>query len=226
MTGWPTMKTTRLKCLMPGADLDTATNDDVRAEQDCDSWERRRLVGRLKLSVATQRAGGTPALPGGGRMVAVRPRQSGSFALPLLVALSFVVVSALYAQSYSINWFKVAGGGGTSAGGTYQVSGTIGQHDAGGPMTNGQYSLTGGFWAIIAVVQTPGAPLLTISFNSQPSIVTVSWPSSATNYVLQQNSNLNTANWINTGLLITTNGTTESVTISPSTGNLFFRLKQ
>ena len=68
MTGWPTMKTTRLKCLMPGADLDTATNDDVRAEQDCDSWERRRLVGRLKLSVATQRAGGTPALPGGGRM--------------------------------------------------------------------------------------------------------------------------------------------------------------
>jgi len=159
-------------------------------------------------------------------MVAVRPRQSGSFALPLLVALSFVVVSALYAQSYSINWFKVAGGGGTSAGGTYQVSGTIGQHDAGGPMTNGQYSLTGGFWAIIAVVQTPGAPLLTISFNSQPSIVTVSWPSSATNYVLQQNSNLNTANWINTGLLITTNGTTESVTISPSTGNLFFRLKQ
>jgi len=128
-------------------------------------------------------------------MVAVRPRQSGSFALPLLVALSFVVVSALYAQSYSINWFKVAGGGGTSAGGTYQVSGTIGQHDAGGPMTNGQYSLTGGFWAIIAVVQTPGAPLLTISFNSQPSIVTVSWPSSATNYVLQQNSDLATASW-------------------------------
>jgi hypothetical protein len=100
------------------------------------------------------------------------------------------------------------------------------QHDAGGPMTNGQYSITGGFWAIITVVQTPGAPLLTITFNSQPSTVTVSWSSSATGFVLQQNSDLNTANWINTGLLITTNGTTESVTISPSTGNLFFRLKQ
>jgi Tfp pilus tip-associated adhesin PilY1 len=76
-------------------------------------------------------------------------------------------------------------------------------------------------------MQTPGAPLLTITLNSQLSTVTVSWPSSATNYVLQQNSNLtNTANWVNTGLLITTNGTTESVTISPPAGNLFFRLKQ
>ena len=139
--------------------------------------------------------------------------------IPLLLA-----ASAVQAQQYSIDWYKIAGGGGTSTGGVYAVSGTIGQHDAGGPMTNGQYSLTGGFWAIIAVVQTPGAPLLTISFNSQPSIVTVSWPSSATNYVLQQNSNLNTANWINTGLLITTNGTTKSVTISPQAGNLFFRL--
>ena len=53
------------------------------------------------------------------------------------------------AQSYSIDWYKVAGGGGTSTGGTYSVSGTIGQHDAGGPMTGGSYSLTGGFWALI-----------------------------------------------------------------------------
>jgi hypothetical protein len=157
-------------------------------------------------------------------MVAVRSGQSRSFALPVLVALFVVVVSVIHAQQYSINWSKVAGGGGTSAGGAYQVSGTIGQHDAGGPMTSGNYSLTGGFWSVITVVQTPGAPRLTISFNSPLPTVTVSWPSSATNYVLQQNSNLNTANWINTGLLITTNGATESVTISQPAGNLFFRL--
>src|ERR1017187_6696041 len=131
-----------------------------------------------------------------------------------------------FSQPYSIDWYKVAGGGGTSTGGVYAVSGTIGQHDAGGPMTGGNYSLTGRFWGGITVVQTPGAPRPPITFNSQLPTVTVSWPSSATNYVLQQNSDLNTANWVNTGLLITTNGTTESVTISPSTGNLFFRLKQ
>jgi hypothetical protein len=157
------------------------------------------------------------------------PEQSKICRFSLL--LCFVILHSSFClramgQQYSIDWFKVAGGGGTSTGGTYQVSGTIGQHDAGGPMTNGQYSLIGGFWSVITVVQTPGAPLLTITFNSQPSTVTISWPSSATNYILQQNSDLNTANWINTGLLITTNGTTESVTISPSTGNLFFRLKQ
>jgi len=158
--------------------------------------------------------------------IPARTRQSGSFALPVLVALSVFVVPVVHAQSYSINWFKVAGGGGTSTGGTYQVSGTIGQHDAGGPMTNGQYSLTGGFWSVITVVQTPGAPQLTISFASPFPTVTVSWPSSATNYVLQQNSDLNTANWTPVGLPVTTNGATLSVTISPQAGNLFFRLKQ
>ena len=177
------------------------------------------------ISTGTSEPKFLPVLPPASlRSLAVRPRQSGSFALPVLIALSFFVVSVLHAQSYSINWFKVAGGGGTSTGGAYQVSGTIGQHDAGGPMTNGQYSLIGGFWSVITVVQTPGAPLLTITFNAQLPTVTVSWPSSATNYILQQNSNLNTANWINTGLLITTNGTTKSVTISPQAGNLFFRL--
>ncbi|MGA2789032.1 MAG: hypothetical protein ABSF60_16050 [Verrucomicrobiota bacterium] len=141
--------------------------------------------------------------------------------------LTFLAITiSVHAQSYSINWSKVAGGGGTSAGGAYQVSGTIGQHDAGGLMTGGNYSLTGGFWSIITVVQTPGAPLLSVSFNYQPPGVTVSWPVSATNYVLQQNSALSTANWTPVGLPITTNGAILSVTISPPAGNLFFRLEQ
>jgi len=63
------------------------------------------------------------------------------------------------APSYGTNTnSSVAGGGGTSAGGGYSVSGTLGQHDAGGPMTGNGYSLTGGFWALFAV-QTPGAPV-------------------------------------------------------------------
>ncbi|MGH8022188.1 MAG: hypothetical protein ACRED1_01300, partial [Limisphaerales bacterium] len=88
---------------------------------------------------------------------------------PLRLALLcfFVLTSALcppaWAQQYTIDWYKVASGGGTSTGGTYTVSGTIGQHDAGGPMTGGAYSLTGGFWALISALQTPGAPTLYIS---------------------------------------------------------------
>jgi hypothetical protein len=71
-----------------------------------------------------------------------------------LVFLTFALT--VHAQSYSIDWYKVSGGGGTSAGGVYSVSDTIGQHDAGGPMTGGSYSLTGGFWALISVAQAPG----------------------------------------------------------------------
>jgi hypothetical protein len=40
-------------------------------------------------------------------------------------------------QSRSIDWFKIAGGGGGSSNDHYSRSGTIGQHDAGGAMTNG-----------------------------------------------------------------------------------------
>jgi hypothetical protein len=140
----------------------------------------------------------------------------------MVLALAF---SSAYAQQYSINWFKVAGGGGTSTGGTYTVSGTIGQHDAGGPMTGGNYSLTGGFWALISVVQTAGLPLLTITLNSQLSTVTVSWPDTGT-YTLQQNSSVAGGSWITSGYTITTSNGTNSITITPPTGNLFFRLKQ
>lgn len=74
-----------------------------------------------------------------------------------LVAVPLLLCQCLLAQSYSIDGFTIDGGGGTSTGGVYSVSGTIGQPDAGAPMTGGQYSLTGGFWPLYAV-QTPGAP--------------------------------------------------------------------
>jgi hypothetical protein len=142
----------------------------------------------------------------------------------LLIGLFSLLIPAVgFSQSYSIDWYKVSGGGGTSTGGTYQVSGTIGQHDAGGPMTGGSYSLTGGFWALISVVQTPGTPNLTITFVG-PDSVMVSWPDTGS-YTLQQNSNLEVpGGWTTSGYSITTAGGTSSITITPPTGNLFFRL--
>src|ERR1700730_5681488 len=40
----------------------------------------------------------------------------------------------------------IAGGGGTSTGGNFKVDGTIGQPAVGTTMSNGQFSVTGGFW--------------------------------------------------------------------------------
>ncbi len=125
------------------------------------------------------------------------------------------------AQSYSINWYKVAGGGGTSTGGTYQVGGTIGQHDAGGPMTGGGYSVTGGFWALYAV-RTPGLPNQNIWFVGPDSVV-IAWLNTGS-YILQTNGVVNPSSWNAYGGMVTTANGTNSVTITPPTGNLFFRL--
>ena len=140
----------------------------------------------------------------------------------LLTALTvtFLPASPAFSQSYSIDWHKIAGGGGTATGGTYQVSGTIGQHDAGSTATGGQYTLTGGFWSIVNAVQTPGVPWLSI--NSTGSQLVVSWPASATGWRLQTNADLATSAWGDYIGLVVNN----RVTNSTPAGNLFFRLKQ
>ena len=90
-------------------------------------------------------------------------------------------------------------------------------------MTGGSYSLTGGFWALISVVQTSGTPNLTITFAGPDSVV-VSWPDTG-NYTLQQNSSLAAAGgWITSGYTINTVNGTNSITVTSPTGNLFFRL--
>ena len=58
-----------------------------------------------------------------------------------------ILAAAASAQPFEIPSYTIDGGGGTSAGGVYSLSGTIGQPDADGPMTGGGFELTGGFWA-------------------------------------------------------------------------------
>jgi len=140
----------------------------------------------------------------------------------LFLLFSLLIPGISFAQQYSIDWYKIAGSG-TSTGGTYQLSGTIGQPDASGAMTGGNYSLTGGFWSLIAVVQTAGAPTLTITQSG--STIKVSWPYPSTGWTLQQNPDLTTANWLPGGG-ITNDGINNFITITPPVGNLFFRLKQ
>jgi hypothetical protein len=133
---------------------------------------------------------------------------------------TFLLILPLAATAQiSIDWFTIDGGGGTSEGGLYSVSGTIGQPEAGGAMTGGNFSLTCGFWSIFAV-QTPGAPLLTITHSGNQAIV--SWSPSVTGWTLQTNGNLGTTNWVNHGGSVINN----TITNSPTPGNLFFRLRQ
>lgn len=148
-----------------------------------------------------------------------RPLATSS--LKMVVAVLSICVMGLhgFAQSYSIDWHSIDGGGGTSTGGVYSISGTIGQPDASTtPMTGGQYSLTGGFWSLIAV-QRPGAPVLSIAA-AGPGMATVSWsPDTGTNWVLQQTAELTLANWTNSP-----SGSTNPIVVPASGPTRFYRL--
>ena len=70
----------------------------------------------------------------------------------LLLAGAWMAAAAVMAMptgaqtDYSVEWRTIDGGGEmSSTGGDYELSGTIGQPDA-GQMVGGAYNLTGGFW--------------------------------------------------------------------------------
>jgi hypothetical protein len=67
--------------------------------------------------------------------------------ISILAILLLTTVSAGYAYmaGYSLPWWTVDGGGGTSTSAQYSLSGTIGQADA-GRLIGGNYILAGGFW--------------------------------------------------------------------------------
>lgn len=73
----------------------------------------------------------------------------------ILILLVLLIFGALgpdqdttLAQSgdYDLAWWTVDGGGGTSRGGVYTLTGTVGQPDA-KVMTSNGYTLVGGFWS-------------------------------------------------------------------------------
>ena len=119
---------------------------------------------------------------------------------------------------YSIDWWTIDGGGGTITGGVYTLSGTIGQPDAGGSMTNGQYSIIGGFWVLPTAVQTTNAPTLTIAA-AAPGFALISWSPNTPGFVLQEKLSLAATNWTNSP-----SGTTNPVVVPATLPTKFYRL--
>lgn len=77
----------------------------------------------------------------------------------LLMLCALIAISAVPVQSggqYEISWYTIDGGGGTSSGGSYVLTGTIGQADADWGR-GGDYEVLGGFW--------PGGPLCFVQFD-------------------------------------------------------------
>ncbi len=102
--------------------------------------------------------------------------------------LAFGAVALLLVQSgsgqYAIGKKAVASGGGSSTGGAYTVTGTIGQFEA-SPVSGGiSFAVGGGFW--YGGIPTPGAPGLTIRRLPDSGTVRVSWQDPGSIYVLEE----------------------------------------
>ena len=65
----------------------------------------------------------------------------------ILIASAALIGPSPNGGDFTIGWWTIDGGGGVSSGGSFELAGTIGQHDAGATMTGGSFELTGGFWA-------------------------------------------------------------------------------
>jgi hypothetical protein len=72
----------------------------------------------------------------------------------LIVIVLLIATAPMALGQFDISWFTVGGGGAmSSAGGVFEVSGTIGQPDAqvAPLMSGGSFQIIGGFWPISQV---------------------------------------------------------------------------
>jgi len=159
----------------------------------------------------------TAALPKDARGLA--SSKTGRAAVVGVLWLSLCIAPA---QNYSIDWHSIDGGGGTSTGGVYSVSGSVGQPDA-GTLSGGNYSLAGGFWGIVTAIQTPDAPLMTIR-RTQTNTVIISWPAPSTGFFPQQSPDLDSPNWVTPAEAINNDDTNNFIIVNPRIGNRFYRL--
>ncbi len=141
-----------------------------------------------------------------------------------LAMVVWLAASAVQAQPFAMEQSVISGGGGTSAGGQYALNGSLGAPDAGPVLTGGSYALHGGFWSGFIVIQTPGAP--TLSIVRVGNTVEITWPSAgASGYVLQGAPALTeTPQWVLEEVEPVLTGEMFKVVIPLTPGNRFFKL--
>jgi len=66
----------------------------------------------------------------------------------ILTAAAALMLAGHANAQFSISSFTIDGGGGKSSGGTFSLTGTVGQAEASAPSTGSSFSLAGGFWGL------------------------------------------------------------------------------
>ena len=80
------------------------------------------------------------------RLISVSLSKEFEMKRSIMICILTMLTGVLAYGDYSVSWYTIDGGGGTSAGGVYSVTGSLGQADAIGASSGGDYTLSGGFW--------------------------------------------------------------------------------
>lgn len=141
----------------------------------------------------------------------------------ILVASVLAILVPLASADIQLPWASLDGGGGSSGGSTFAISGTIGQFDA-GRHSGGNYSVEGGFGNHVEKWLEP-LPGLTISHSGSNILIT--WPLPATGFRLEWSSEPDkTAPWTAVASPYATNATHISHSEPLTGGPRFYRLKK
>ena len=139
----------------------------------------------------------------------------------ILLSGLFSIWAVAATAGYDLTRNTISSGGGTSSGGQFSISCTVGQPVC-GLVKAGTVAMDQGFWADAVAVQTVGSPRLTLVRSG--SNVILSWPSSATGFSLQFTTNLNPAAWTSVAQTAVLSGTQYQVPVPAALQKQFFRL--
>ena len=142
----------------------------------------------------------------------------GSLAAVRVLLVLLAGLLSAWAPPYTVDWWTVDGGGGEGSGGTFSLSGTAGQPDAG---VMGGGVLDGGFWALIAPVP------MDLTITRIGGNVLISWPSPSAGFRLQVCTSLAVGDWTYYAGPPNEqdNSVIRSLTLPPTGGPHYYRLK-
>lgn len=107
--------------------------------------------------------------------------------LILLAGVSaFLLAPVTNAQQFSVTGHVVAGGGRTSQGSGFTITGTVGQPESAQRSRNNCWAIDPGFWGFYAIIPTPGAPQLSVRIDPfDPTRARVSFIGDCREWMLQ-----------------------------------------
>lgn len=132
-------------------------------------------------------------------------------------------------QEAALNWTVLSPAAGTSTAGKYALTGTAGQPTV-ARLNSRDYTLDGGYWSIVAAIQEPGAPELSVRLTTTNSVV-VSWPMTWPGWVLTEAPELPAAAWTDVltepiEVAVADDVVVKQVVVTPPVGSRFYKLRK